>query len=89
MPIYEYKSKNGSHCKLCKDKFEVRQRLDDEPLTRCPECGAEIRKVFSRPFLGGRESLSHEGPLNYMEDMENEADELGLEEDLAEDEVWE
>ena len=86
MPIYEYKSKDGSHCKVCKNKFEVRQGIDDEPLTRCPECGAEIGRVFSRPFLGPRESLNHEGPLNYLED---EDEELGLEEDLAEDEVWE
>ena len=86
MPIYEYESKNGVHCKLCKNKFEVRQGINDEPLKRCPECGAEIRRLFSRPFLGRKESFSHEGPLNYMED---EADELGLEEGFAEDEVWE
>ena len=86
MPIYEYKSKNGVHCKLCKGRFEVRQGINDEPLKRCPECGAEIRRLFSRPFLGRRESFSHEGAFNYMED---EADELKLEENLAEDEVWE
>jgi putative FmdB family regulatory protein len=86
MPIYEYKSKNGAHCKLCKNKFETRHGINDEPLTKCPECGAEIRRVFSRPFLVRRESFSHEGPLNYLED---EDEELGLEEDLAEDEVWE
>ena len=86
MPIYEYKSKNGANCKLCKNKFEVRQGINDEPLKRCPECGAEIRRLFSRPFLWRKESFGHEGPLNYMED---EADELGLDEDLAEDEVWE
>jgi len=86
MPIYEYKSKNGAHCKLCTNKFEVRQGINDEPLKRCPECGAEISRLFSRPFLCRKESFSHEGPFNYMED---EAGELGLEEDLAEDEVWE
>jgi putative FmdB family regulatory protein len=86
MPIYEYKSKNGAYCKVCKNKFEVRQGIDDEPLTRCPECGAEIRRVFSRPFLGRRESLSNEGPLNYLED---EDDEIGLDEEPDEDEVWE
>lgn len=86
MPIYEYKSRNGVHCKLCKDKFEVKQGMNDEPLAECPECGAEIRKVFSRPYLGRKESLGHEGPLNYLED---EDDEIGLEEDAAEDEVWE
>ena len=86
MPIYEYKSKNGAHCKLCKGRFEVRLGINDEPLKRCPECGAEVRRLFSRPFLCRKESFSHEGFLNYMED---EADELGLEEGFAEDEVWE
>ena len=86
MPIYEYKSKDGAHCKVCKSKFEVRQGFDDEPLTRCPECGSEIKRVFSRPFLSRKESLTHEGPLNYLED---EDEGLGLEEDVAEDEVWE
>ena len=86
MPIYEYKAKDGAHCKLCKNKFEVRQGINDEPLKRCPECGAEIRRVFSRPFLFRKGSFSHEGAFNYMED---EANELGLDEDLAEDEVWE
>ena len=86
MPIYEYKARDGAHCKLCKGGFEVRQGINDEPLKRCPECGAEIRKLFSRPFLGRKESLNHEGAFNYMED---EGGELGLDEDLAEDEVWE
>lgn len=86
MPIYEYKSKNGSHCKLCKDKFEVRQGMNDEPLRRCPECGAEITRLFSPPFLSRRESFEHEGPLNYMED---EDEGLGSNEYLDEDEVWE
>jgi putative FmdB family regulatory protein len=86
MPIYEYKSRNGAHCKVCRNKFEIRQGIDDEPLTRCPECGSEIRRVFSRPFLSRKESLTREGPLNYLED---EDEELGMEEDLAEDEVWE
>ena len=89
MPIYEYKSKNGANCKLCKNKFEVRQGINDEPLKRCPECGAEIRRLFSHPFLSRKESFSHEGPLNYLNYMEDEADGLGLDEDLAEDEVWE
>ena len=43
MPIYEYKAVDGVHWKLCRGRFEVRQGIDDAPLTRCPECGAEIR----------------------------------------------
>jgi putative FmdB family regulatory protein len=85
MPIYEYKAKDGTHCKLCKGRFEVRQGITDAPLARCPECGAEIKRLFSRPFLSRRKSFSREGAYNYMED---EADELELEEDSDEDEVW-
>jgi putative FmdB family regulatory protein len=85
MPIYEYKAKDGTHCKLCKGRFEVRQGINDTPLARCPECGAEIKRLFSRPFLSRKKSFSREGAYNYMED---ETDELGLEEDSDEDEVW-
>jgi len=87
MPIYEYKAVDGAHCKLCKGRFEVRQGINDEPLKRCPECGAEIRRLFSRPFLGRKESFSEEETFDRY--TGEEAAELGLEEDLAEDEVWE
>ena len=87
MPIYEYKAVDGAHCKQCKGRFEVRQGINDEPLKRCPECGAEIRRFFSRPFLYRKESLSEEGTFDGY--TEGEANELGLEEDFAEDEVWE
>ena len=87
MPIYEYRAIDGAHCRLCKGGFEVRQGMNDEPLRKCPECGAEIRKLFSRPFLLRRESLGEEETCD--EHIEEEADELGLEDSLAEDEVWE
>ena len=87
MPIYEYKAAGNAHCKLCKVRFEVRQGINDEPLSRCPECGAEVRKLFSRPFLSLRESLSQKETFDRY--TEEEADELGLEEGFAEDEVWE
>ena len=87
MPIYEYKAKNGSHCKLCKNKFEVRQGINDEPLTRCPECGGEIRRLFSRPFLSRKEVYADEESFDeYPKDEEGE---LGLDEGLDEEEVWE
>jgi putative FmdB family regulatory protein len=40
MPTYEYQ------CQSCKNRFETRQRMTDEPLTVCPECGGHIRRVF-------------------------------------------
>ena len=86
MPIYEYKATGSAHCQLCKDKFEVRQGINDQPLERCPQCSAEVRKLFSRPFLCLKESLD----LGETFDTygEEEADELGLEGGFAEDEIW-
>lgn len=44
MPIYEYA------CKQCEHVFDVLQKMSDEPLTYCPECGAhELRKLISAP----------------------------------------
>jgi putative FmdB family regulatory protein len=39
MPIYEYKCENGH-------VFDVMQRLSDDPLATCIECGAPVRKVL-------------------------------------------
>ena len=87
MPIYEYKAIGDIHCDLCKDRFEVRQGINDEPLRRCPKCGVEVKKLFSRPFLCLKESLSQEE--TFATHPEEEAGELGLEEGFAEDQIWE
>ena len=39
MPIYEYRCENGH-------TFEVMQRMTDEPVTECQECGAPVQRVF-------------------------------------------
>ena len=39
MPIYEYKCDNGH-------VFDVIQRMSDEPLTECQECGAPAERVL-------------------------------------------
>ncbi len=39
MPTYEYKCSNGH-------AFEVIQRMADDPVTRCEECGAPVERVF-------------------------------------------
>ncbi len=41
MPLYSYKCIPNEHF------FEVRQRFADDPITECPECGGETRKVIS------------------------------------------
>ena len=40
MPTYEYL------CQTCSHRFETWQRMADEPLTTCPECGSQIRRVL-------------------------------------------
>jgi putative FmdB family regulatory protein len=40
MPTYEYL------CQTCHNRFEQRQKMTDEPLQICPECGNHIRRVF-------------------------------------------
>jgi putative FmdB family regulatory protein len=40
MPTYEYQ------CRTCSHRFETWQKMTDEPLTICPECGGPIRRVL-------------------------------------------
>jgi putative FmdB family regulatory protein len=39
VPIYEYKCENGH-------VFDVIQKMSDEPLTECQECGAPAERVL-------------------------------------------
>jgi len=41
MPTYEYR------CTNCDEHLEVVQSFSDDPLTKCPKCGGQLRKVFS------------------------------------------
>lgn len=44
MPIYEYE------CESCHHYLDVLQKLSDDPLTFCPECGEpRLRKLVSAP----------------------------------------
>lgn len=40
MPTYQYR------CKSCEHEFDIFQKFSDDPLTTCPECQGEIRRVF-------------------------------------------
>ncbi|HUB98215.1 MAG TPA: FmdB family zinc ribbon protein [Solirubrobacterales bacterium] len=44
MPIYEYKCDNGH-------VFDVMQKMADEPLTECIECGAPAVRVLHSPAV--------------------------------------
>ena len=52
MPIYEYKCENGH-------VFDVIQRMTDEPLTKCEECGASASRVLTPPALHFKGSGFH------------------------------
>jgi len=46
MPIYEYEH-DEQPAPPCQLRFEVIQRMHEEPLSRCPACGAPCHRVFS------------------------------------------
>jgi putative FmdB family regulatory protein len=56
MPTYEYA------CRACGHIFEIVQKMSDDPLVICPECGGELRKVFSAP------AIAFKGPGFYATD---------------------
>ena len=41
MPVYEYE------CNACQKVFEIQQKMADKPLTSCPECEGELKKLMS------------------------------------------
>lgn len=41
MPIYEYE------CLQCQKVIEVVQKFSDEPMTTCPHCSGELKKLIS------------------------------------------
>lgn len=41
MPIYEY------GCMKCGKTHEIMQKFSDAPMTVCPDCGGEVRKMIS------------------------------------------
>ena len=44
MPLYDYRCENG-HI------FEVMQRMSDDPITECVECGAPVQRVLHAPAV--------------------------------------
>jgi len=52
MPIYEYKCENGH-------VFDVIQKMTDEPLRECQECGAAASRVLSAPAIHFKGSGFH------------------------------
>jgi putative FmdB family regulatory protein len=52
MPIYEYKCENGH-------VFDAIQKMSDEPLRECQECGAPASRVLTPPAIHFKGSGFH------------------------------
>lgn len=50
MPIYEYAAKDKG-CEYCQAHFDLLERLNAEPLTQCPKCGAPVSRIISAPSV--------------------------------------
>ena len=49
MPIYEYQAKDCQKaCATCRTPFEALQRIEEQPLARCPDCRKAVKKLISR-----------------------------------------
>ena len=72
MPTYEYV------CKSCGHLFEIVQSMRDDPLTECPQCGGELRKVFAAP------AISFKGSGFYATDARKSAKRSGDTKDTKE-----
>lgn len=58
MPIYEYKCENGH-------VFDIMQRMSEDPLKECVECGAPVKKLM-HPV-----NISFKGSGFYSTDYKN------------------
>ena len=60
MPTYEYK------CLSCGYRFEAFQKMTDEPIKVCPECGGEVKRL-----IGTGAGLIFKGSGFYITDYKN------------------
>ena len=67
MPTYEYE------CSQCGRTFEVRQRIVEPPLERCPHCGGLVRRVL------GPTAFILKGAGFYVNDYPSESRKKALE----------
>lgn len=60
MPTYEYKREDGT-------TFEVRQGINDEPLTECPDTGQKVSRIIT-----GGGGVVYKGSGWYVTDYKND-----------------
>lgn len=47
MPIYEYVADYCVQSLFCSKRFVFRQRMDEPPVTACPQCEAPLSRILS------------------------------------------
>lgn len=57
MPTYSYR------CKGCNNEFEVKQRMTDDPIRICPNCGGHVVKLIGKDV-----GISFKGSGFYVND---------------------
>jgi len=62
MPTYEYK------CNSCSNRFEVLQKIIDNPLRKCPKCGNKIKRL-----IGSGSGIIFKGSGFYATDYRSES----------------
>ena len=60
MPTYDYE------CLKCHAKFEVFQKMSDEPLKKCPTCASSVKRL-----IGNGAGLIFKGKGFYATDYKN------------------
>lgn len=47
MPFYTYRAREPEKsCEYCRDSFEIFQKIKDDSLEICPDCGNEVVKIM-------------------------------------------
>lgn len=65
MPIYVYQAINQEHsCNHCGSEFEIFQSMAEQPLSACPQCGAQIHRIIQPVGVTmGKKHLLDDGNL--------------------------
>ena len=53
MPIYEYKPESKTECDHCENGFDHLQKVDEAPLSCCPECSSPVIRIITAANIAG------------------------------------
>ncbi len=67
MPSYDYL------CQKCRYRFEAFQKMSDKPLTKCPKCSGQVKRL-----IGGGSGLIFKGSGFYITDYKNSSEKAGV-----------